>query len=156
MHEGLREKKWPARMEFFKGRPGFILDGAHNPAACHALARNLRKCIPNRQAVLLFGVSRDKKSEAMLQTLSKVFKDIVLTPLPNPRSQEIGVLLNQARRFFARVYPAGNIPEAFELARRLANSHGWVVATGSFYLVGEVRKALVPLPKVQGSKKPGH
>ncbi|MBI3312875.1 MAG: bifunctional folylpolyglutamate synthase/dihydrofolate synthase [Candidatus Omnitrophica bacterium] len=142
MHEGLQEKKWPARMEFFKGRPGFILDAAHNPAACQALVRNLKRQYPRRRGYLVFGVSRDKKSEVMLQILSRVFKDIVIAPLPNPRSQEMGVLLLQAKRFFENIYPSGNIPEAFELASRLANDQGLVVATGSFYLVGEVRKLL--------------
>ncbi|MBI3307565.1 MAG: bifunctional folylpolyglutamate synthase/dihydrofolate synthase [Candidatus Omnitrophica bacterium] len=144
IQKGLQAKDWPARMEILKGKPDFLLDAAHNPAACEALVRNLKKDYANRRSWLIFGVSRDKKSGLMLQLLSRYFKECILAPLPNPRNQEMAVLLAQAGQYFQNVYPAGSIPEALRTVRALADSKDIIAATGSFYLVGEIRKALVP------------
>ncbi|MCM8775272.1 MAG: bifunctional folylpolyglutamate synthase/dihydrofolate synthase [Candidatus Omnitrophica bacterium] len=140
--KGLEADEWPGRFEFLKGHPEFLLDGAHNPISIEALVRNLMKIYPRRNCLLVFGVSRDKKSDRMLKTLSRYFKDCILTTLPNPRSQEIGVLLSQAQGYFRRIIPTGSIPEAVGTVRKIASSDCLVVVTGSFYLIGEVRKWL--------------
>jgi len=143
LRQGLRKKNWPGRMEFITGpRFDFLLDGAHNPAAIRALARNLKALYPRRKRILIFGAARDKKTAPMLRTLSSYFKDVIVTRAANPRSQEIGTLLGQARGRFQRILPAAKIPGALQLAGRLAARRTLVVLTGSFYLIGEARKIL--------------
>jgi folylpolyglutamate synthase/dihydropteroate synthase len=118
------------------------LDAAHNPSSITALVRYLKQRTPKRPRLLIFGTARDKKSARMLKQLSRVFDEVILTRIPNPRSQELPVLLQQARSCFRQVYPAGNVHAAMALAHALAQPKTEVVATGSFYLIGEIRKAL--------------
>ena len=40
---GISKNHWPGRMEFFKGSPSFLIDGAHNPKSIEALCRNLKR-----------------------------------------------------------------------------------------------------------------
>jgi dihydrofolate synthase/folylpolyglutamate synthase len=142
MRKGLQASDWPGRFEFFKGRPDILLDAAHNPASITALVRNLEKMYPKRRRVLIFASSRDKRSDQMLNILGSYFTEVILTRIPNTRSQEIGVLLAQARGHFRTVYPVATAGEALALAKQLADSDTLVVVTGSFYLLGEIRKMI--------------
>src|SRR3989338_6257860 len=82
---GVNRKDWPGRFERIRyGSRTYVLDCAHNPDSVRALVRHLQKRFPRRRRVLIFGVSRDKRSDVMLQILSKYFSDMVVTPLVSP------------------------------------------------------------------------
>ncbi len=144
VHEGLKSPRaaWPGRFEFFCGKPSFLLDAAHNPASVEALARNLRRLYAGRKRILIFSASKDKNSALMLKILSRFFSRVILVPNPTPKTQEIHVLLLQARGFFKEIFPAGSVSEALELAKRLVDYKSLVVVTGSFYLIGDARKKI--------------
>ncbi len=142
IRKGLSKKNWPGRLEFIRRRINWLLDGAHNPASVQALTRHLEHEYPKRKRLLVFGTSRDKRSDKMLATLSRYFDDCILTPTANPRSQELGVLLNQARGKFTRIFPVGSSDQALELASRVADGNTLAVVAGSFYLIGEARRRL--------------
>jgi dihydrofolate synthase/folylpolyglutamate synthase len=140
--QGLQAKDWPGRFELFRGHPDILLDAAHNPASVTVLVRNLQKMYPKRRRILLFASSRDKRSDQMLEVLGSYFSEVILTRIPNTRSQEIGTLLAQARGFFRQIYPVATATEAWSLAKELADRQTLVVVTGSFYLLGEIRKMI--------------
>lgn len=141
LRQGVQQRAWPGRLEARPGRPSWLLDAAHNPSSVAALVRYFKRA-PKKQRLLIFGTSRDKKSDRLLQQLSTIFDTVILTRIPNPRSQELPVLLQQARVHFRQVYPAANVRAAMALARAVAQPKTEVVATGSFYLIGEIRKRL--------------
>ncbi len=140
--KGLKASGWPGRFERFSGRPEYVLDGAHNPSSIEALTRVLRKKYAGRDRLLIFGTSRDKKSAAMLKELGSFFDRVILAPLPTVRSQEMAVLMREARPHFRFIFPAFNIRRALDLAKQIAQAKTLVVATGSFYLIGEIRKLI--------------
>lgn len=142
IRKGLQGREWPGRLELFHGSPDILLDGAHNPISIEALVHYLRKHYSARRPLLIFGTSREKKSEKMLQTLGAFFKDIVITASQNPRSQEIQVLMTQARSHFRYLFPVPDTRRALSFARKEVGAKGLVVVTGSFYLIGEIRKRL--------------
>lgn len=150
IYKGLRHTGWPGRWELFGKGPLFLLDGAHNPASVQALVRNLKKMYPRRkrglspfsETILIFGVSRDKRSREMLQILSGYFTTVILTSGFSPRAKEMETLLVEARDLFPRIFPAAGVQDALRLARGFAAKKGLVVATGSFYLIGEMRRLL--------------
>lgn len=135
----LRTVRWPGRLETFSGRPSFLLDGAHNPASIAALTGYLKGIQASRRKLVIFAVQRDKKSDTMLQSLSAFFRQIVVLPVASGRTQEVAVLIKQAAAWYERVYPAGDVREAWRLARRLSDPQDLVTVTGSLYLVGEFR-----------------
>ena len=146
VRQGLQASDWPGRMETFPDalgpRRALLIDGAHNPAAMRALVRNGRGGERGKARLLIFGTSRDKNSAEMLKILGPFFENVILCRTPNPRSQEIGTLISHARPWFSRIFPAANVPEALKLAESLSQAGDTVVATGSFYLIGEIRKRI--------------
>lgn len=141
---GVGANHWPGRMELFKGKPSLLLDGAHNPKSIAALSRNLKRLFPNRRKILIFGTSRDKRSERMFPLLSRVFDVCLLTQAENPRAKEAAALLKEARDHFPILLPVPSSKEALRLARKIAGPSDLIVATGSFYLIGEIRRQCRP------------
>lgn len=139
MSRGVASNHWPGRMEFFKGRPSFLLDGAHNPKSIEALSRNVKQLFPKKRKILIFGTSRDKRSDRMIPFLSKIFDTCLLTQSDTPRAKEVTLLLSEAKGRFPILIPTLSSREALTLARRWARPHDLIVVTGSFYLIGEVR-----------------
>ncbi len=139
---GLTRKNWPGRWELLEKDREYLLDGAHNPSSIEALVRNLKKQFAKRESILIFGTSRDKKSAAMLKALSGFFDKVILSPTINPRTREVGNLLAESRNLFKMIFPVSGVQEALELSRKLSESKTLIVITGSFYLIGEARKAL--------------
>jgi dihydrofolate synthase/folylpolyglutamate synthase len=142
VRRGLRAWDWPGRFETVPGRPELLLDGAHNPASIAVLVRNMKAIYPGRETLLIFGASRDKRSDQMLLELSRFFPSVILTRIPNPRSHDIGRLLAQARGLFRNIYAVGSVKAALELVKTLAGKQTLAVATGSFYLLGEIKKVI--------------
>ena len=141
--EGLLSNHWPGRMEClnYKG-VSILLDGAHNPKAIEALCRNLKRLFPRRRKILIFGTSRDKRSDRMWTHLKKVFHLCIVTRSNTPRAKEVARLLAEARDHFKVLIPAASSKEALGLAQKFARPADLIVGTGSFYLIGELRSLL--------------
>lgn len=116
-----------------------LLDAAHNPKSIEALCRNLKQLFPGRRVILIFGSSKDKRTDRMIPFLSKVASVCILARAQTPRAKEIPALLEEARGHFPVVIPRASSREALALAREMARPRDLIVVTGSFYLVGEVR-----------------
>ena len=142
IRKGVAANDWPGRFEILRGKPNVILDGAHNPVAIKVLIQTLRAQRLQGPVVLIFGVTRDKDSELMLKELSGYFNQIILTALSTSRGKTVPELLSEARRFFPMQIPSTGVSEALTLGRSLTGAHGWVVVTGSFYLIGAARQYL--------------
>jgi len=149
IEEGVAGTAWPGRLEFLT--PNLLLDVAHNPAGALALRAAL-DCLPEKQPrTLIFSCLRDKDIGAMARILFPLFDTdagrrhdhIMFTQIDNPRAAAIDALMQAARDMNLRTYAAHNAAEALSLARRLTPAGGLMVATGSIYLVGAVREAVL-------------
>lgn len=141
IRKGLKSEAWPGRVEVFPGKPEVVIDGAHNPDSAEALTRTLLKFKPKNNC-LVFGVSREKNSGAMLQSLSRFCGDIVLTRARAARAKDLAELLAEAQPYFKRIFPVNDSSKALVLAREIAGTSGRVIVAGSFYLAGEARTQL--------------
>lgn len=141
--QGIRNTRWPGRLEKMAvpGTGGVLLDVAHNPAGAWALRAALsamkeKSEWPGGKAVLVFGCMRDKAFEEMAQILFPLFDQIIVTPVPSPRSASAEELLHAAARTGVPASAACNGCEALEMA--FQSTYGLTVVAGSVYLVGEV------------------
>ena len=145
IRRGINSNHWPGRMEFFKGRPSILLDGAHNPKSIEVLVRNVKKLYPGKRKILIFGTSRDKRSDRMILALARAFNVCVITQSNASRSKEAASLLAEARNHFQTLVPARSSKEALALALKMAHPEDLIVGTGSFYLIGELRPLCLKL-----------
>jgi dihydrofolate synthase/folylpolyglutamate synthase len=149
MEAGIANTSWPGRLEFLP--PDVLLDVAHNPAGAWALRAAIATLAEQRPRTLIFSCLRDKDLTEMARTLFPLFDStagrprdhIVFAPIDNPRAASMEALLHSARALEIPAHAAGNASEALALARSLTPAGGLIVATGSIYLVGAVREAVV-------------
>ena len=143
VNEGLRNVRWPARMEVLSHSPLFILDGGHNPQCAEALATSIRELLPDRQVVFVAGVLSDKDYPAILSYLIPLAqKFICLTP----RSSRALPARELAAYLAGKNVPAtacDDVRTGIEKASQTAGSNGCIVAFGSLYLAGMVRDLFI-------------
>lgn len=85
--DGLKENKWPARMEIVQHKPLVIIDGAHNPEGIQKLVESMEKLCNNSTIHVVFACFKDKNIENMLSSLNFISDDIVLTSFPHQRAR---------------------------------------------------------------------
>ncbi len=139
IRKGVASTRWPGRLERIPGAPPVILDSAHNPDACAALASYLSARHPEGNRVLVFGVMKDKDIEAMLQVLDGLIDVYVFTePTGISRAASAEALAEIRHGRVAR-----GVKDALYRARRAAGEDGEVVVAGSIFLVAEARAELL-------------
>ena len=140
---GLRTVRWPARMEALSTAPLFLLDGGHNPQCAAALAESFATLLPGKKALFLTGVLADKDYETILKLLLPFAKRFVCVTPESPRALPAEALRDKLTRVFgAEAEAAAGVPAGVLRAIELAETEGTpVVAFGSLYLAGAVRRA---------------
>jgi dihydrofolate synthase/folylpolyglutamate synthase len=143
IRRGLRETRWPGRLEEIPGTPPIVLDGAHNPMGVEALARAIDTVYPRRPIHLVFGVLADKDHRPMIRTLFPKCATVHLTPLPSPRSLEPSKYLEDALKQGPKVTAHASPAEALAAARAAATApNALVLGAGSLFLIGELKRLI--------------
>jgi dihydrofolate synthase/folylpolyglutamate synthase len=153
---GIRNTKWPGRLELltFPEGPRLLIDVAHNPAGAWTLRAAIAQLPEAQPRTLLFSCLRDKDLKEMSQILFPLFdsnsgepersKDhILFAPIDNPRAASLEDLLAAAHALEIPAHAAPDLAAALAEARTITPSNGLVIATGSVYLVGEIRQLAV-------------
>ena len=149
---GIRNTRWPGRLELisFKGGPSLLLDVAHNPAGAWTLRAALAQLPELQPRTLLFSCLRDKDLKEMTQILLPLFDPtsgppershdhVIFAPIDNPRATSLEDLLAAAHALDIPAHAAPHIAGALAQARAITPANGIIIATGSVYLVGELR-----------------
>ncbi len=124
---------------------------AHNVDGVVALSRALRDLYAERPVELLFGVMADKDYPAMLRAISESVHGVHLCPPLTPRSLDPARCASVVAELGLPCASYLTCEEALRAARDAAGFDGLVCATGSFSVVGEVRRLL----RVDGSVEAG-
>lgn len=146
--EAFAQLKIEGRFEIIRSEPILILDGAHNAASARALAKSLRffarkNRLRESKFVFLVSLAKDKDIVGFLREVAPVAKEIIFTTSPNPRCADPQDL----KRTMSEISPVTSGAEcdiscAFERAKERAGRSGVLVVTGSFYLLGEIKKTI--------------
>lgn len=138
---GIREVRWPGRMERLQRRPAVYLDGAHNPAGAQELRKFWDVNFPARRIILIYGAVRDKAVDEIIGWLFHAVSHVIYTQPRTSRAISAEALAQIAPPYGGRKTEVVPEPEA-ALARalQLAGPDDVVFATGSLYLVGDLRR----------------
>jgi dihydrofolate synthase/folylpolyglutamate synthase len=135
----------PGRFEVVAGAggdPELVLDGAHNASGVAALAESLPGFLAGRPLVAVLSVLEDKDAAAMLAALLPLCAGAVFTANANPRALSPATLSSLAGQVGAP--PVTRVEadprRAVALAGKLAGPGGVVLATGSIYLVADLKR----------------
>jgi dihydrofolate synthase/folylpolyglutamate synthase len=135
--DGISDTFVPARIETLDTSPRVILDGSHNVQSTAALAHFLKEKKKNR-LTLIFGVLADKNYQGMIVLLLPYIHSAILT---EPISNRALPAQKMLKLFKDKVVLVRKNPgEAYRSARQFK---GDILITGSFYLVGAMRKIIL-------------
>ena len=153
---GIRATKWPGRLEWVASahHAPVLLDVAHNPAGAWALRAALAQLPEMMPRTLIFSCLSDKPIEELVQVLLPLFDStsgdparardhVILAPIQSPRAASVEDLLAAARKLDVPAEGASDLAAALLRAEALTPKYGVIVATGSVFLVGEIRSRLL-------------
>jgi dihydrofolate synthase/folylpolyglutamate synthase len=161
IEQGIRCTAWPGRLEWMlspDGHAPLLLDVAHNPAGAWTLRAALAQLPEATPRTLIFSCLADKQIDEMAQVLlplfdstsgdpARVHDHVILAPIPNPRAASIDQLLAAAHRLDVPAHAAPHLAAALAQAHAITPSEGIIVATGSVFLVGEIRSLALDEPR---------
>jgi dihydrofolate synthase/folylpolyglutamate synthase len=139
--QGLRQVRWPGRLEVLSPAPFLVVDGAHNADSAHKLAVALRKYFQYERLILIFGASLEKDVDGMLRELLPLAHQVIITQAQHPRATKTQSLREALLAQGCEPFSSSNVAEALDCALRLAQERDLICATGSLFVVAEVQEA---------------
>ena len=138
--EGIAAVRWPGRIEKISERPAVFLDGTHNPAGARELAAFWRDHLAGRAIHLVYGSVRDKSVDEIAGLLFPLAASVIVTAPRQPRALSAETLAEITRHLAPNMTVVADPRVALECAISAAAPDDVVFATGSLYLVGDLRK----------------
>ncbi|OQW34753.1 MAG: hypothetical protein A4E19_17705 [Nitrospira sp. SG-bin1] len=145
VRDGLQTVSWEGRLESIDEDPRVVLDGAHNPAAAHALGGYLEEFSinhPGSRIILVWGMMRDKDHRGFIAPLLPFVSEIVLTQASLARSASVQELRATVREWHGPVLEAIFPMDALRTARSRAMPHDLICIAGSLMLLGDIKAAV--------------
>jgi dihydrofolate synthase/folylpolyglutamate synthase len=149
---GLRDMRWPGRLEVLGREPWVVVDGAHNGDSARKLVTAMG-LFPHRKLILIFGALMGHSVPDMLDALLPVADRVILTRTSRIRAVATSDLLQEVHAWHREAEVTERVAEALEQALSLVSPEDLICATGSLSVVAEMREAwaahrgLPPLPR---------
>jgi len=145
---GMENAVLPGRFEVIEGSIPFILDGAHTAGSVSQLAAAYLEIFGNG-GVMIFGSVTGKDPEGMARILADLFDVIIISTPGTFKESNPESVFETFRKLKSRIFlekdPAKALETAVKYAEELSGKGKTVpvLATGSFYMAGEIRNLLI-------------
>lgn len=141
IREAIANTQFPGRFELLRRNPDVVIDGAHTPEGMRLLRSAITKLYPDRRPFILLGILKDKNVETLVRTIAPIAKKVVCVPPHSDRSMEPEALARLVQDTGVPATPIDSIEEGFNALMEMAGEHDVIVAAGSLYMIGPVRRA---------------
>lgn len=152
IERGFRQAYWSGRFEVLRRQPPVVVDSAHNRDSALRLRQTLDDYFPGYGVILLFGASEDKDITGIFEELSPRVQEVVAVKSFHPRAIEPERLVELAESHGKPARIVADIPEALDVALKIAGDQQLVLATGSIFVVAAVQEAWVEHYENTGSR----
>jgi dihydrofolate synthase/folylpolyglutamate synthase len=151
LRAGLRDVRWPARLEILSDRPLLVVDSAHNGDSAEKLVKWLGSLDSHRRLTMVVGASTDHVTPDLLQVLLSGAQRCIATRSRHPRAAEPAWLRDQAASLGLEMEVCETVPLALGSALAQAGSEDVICCAGSVFVAAEARVAWftrvgLPLP----------
>ncbi|HYL68043.1 MAG TPA: folylpolyglutamate synthase/dihydrofolate synthase family protein [Candidatus Limnocylindria bacterium] len=136
---GITRVRWPGRLERLSVQPALYLDGTHNPSGARELLTFWVENFESRRILLIYGAMRDKAVDEIAGLLFPRADCVILTEPRQPRAISAPLLAEIAGHLAVQSTIVRDSDEALERALAMAGPDDAIFATGSLYLVGDLR-----------------
>jgi dihydrofolate synthase/folylpolyglutamate synthase len=137
---GIESVRWPGRLERLQEKPAVYLDGSHNPAGAREVLAFWRDHLAGRRIHLIYGAMRDKAIDEVAGLLFPRATTVILTQSPQPRSLSAEALAEMTSHLAGALEVIREPAAALDRALEIAAADDVIFATGSLYLVGDLRR----------------
>ncbi|HTV58919.1 MAG TPA: folylpolyglutamate synthase/dihydrofolate synthase family protein [Verrucomicrobiae bacterium] len=139
IEQGISSARWPGRLERLAEHPAVYLDGAHNPSAARELRKFWDDHFAGRRIFLIYGAMRDKAVDEIAGELFPRAEMVFLTQPRQSRSISAGLLAEMTAGLAREAEVAPDPAAALDRALAEASADDAIFATGSLFLVGDLR-----------------
>lgn len=137
--DGVKNARWPGRMELVGERPQVILDGAHNVHGVRALVESLRTWKPQQTYTFFMGVMAEKDYETMIELILPLADHIYTLTPDSSRALSAEALCAMIREKGGQADVCLDEQHLIGLIRA-RDADEICIVFGSLYLIGAVRK----------------
>jgi dihydrofolate synthase/folylpolyglutamate synthase len=140
---GLRDARWPGRLEIIQQDPLTVIDVGHTPDGIRQSLASLLAIHGAGNWILVTGASGDKKADEIVGALAPSFDTIICTAAHHKGADAEGIAAAAARANpSASLHVAASIEEAVRLAGKLAATHSRrIYVAGGLFLAIEYATA---------------
>jgi dihydrofolate synthase / folylpolyglutamate synthase len=123
VRSGLRDTRWPGRLEVIRQNPLTVIDVGHTPDGIRQSLAGLKQAFGAQAWILVVGVSFDKKTNEIVGALAGSFDTIICTTARH-KGGDAAALAAAVRTINpqAKVHIAATIEDAFSTSQALAAS----------------------------------
>jgi dihydrofolate synthase / folylpolyglutamate synthase len=140
---GLREARWPGRLEVIRHDPLTVIDVGHTPDGIRQSLASLMAIHGTEDWILVTGASGDKKAKEIIGALAPSFDTIICTAALHKGANAEGIAAAAARANpAASLHVTASIEEAVRMAGKLAAAHSRrIYVAGGLFLAIEYATA---------------
>jgi dihydrofolate synthase/folylpolyglutamate synthase len=143
-YQGLRQTRWPGRLETISDEPLIVVDSAHNHDSVAKLLLALGDSFVYQHLTLILGFSSDKDIESMVRILIPAADQVIITRANHYRAADPNEVLQIAARYaqdMNHLSVAPDVATALARARSGAKKGDLICVTGSLFVVADAREA---------------
>lgn len=130
---------WNGRLETLGESPTVIIDGAHNIDGISRLKENIEAYFKYNKKYLLIGILADKQVEEMIKCIVPGCEEIVALTPHSERAELAEELKTEIEKINKNVVSFKSYEDGFKYIYDKANKDDLIIATGSLYMIGEMR-----------------
>lgn len=146
--EGLREAKWPGRLEMVSRSPRILIDGAHNPEGAESLVQALRTTYRYDRLHVMMAMVENKNHRDVLKHILPIVDTLIVTE-PDFRSKLDAEILADLVRDLKPAESSFELivekdwREGLRKLQQITGETDLGVVTGTLYLIGDVRSRIL-------------
>ncbi len=141
LRAGIAGTRFPGRFELLRKEPDVVIDGAHTVEGMRLLKSTVRRIFPGKRPLLLMGMLGDKDFEKLTGIIAPLGKKAICVKPQGDRALDPERLAAEVRRFGIPATTTPSVEEGFAKLMEEASRDDLILAAGSLYMIGPVRRA---------------
>ena len=133
---------WKGRLEVLSNNPYVVIDGAHNIQGIQTLSKNIKKYFEYDNLYLILGILADKDVEEMIKVITPMAKKVYAVTPNSIRAELAEDLKKEIIKYNENCQDYDDYKEAYLTALNDADENDLILASGSLYMVGDMRKII--------------
>ena len=142
MVKSIKKVTWKGRLEVLLNSPYIVIDGAHNIEGIKTLSKNIKKYFKYDNLYLILGILADKDVEEMIKIITPMAKKVYAVTPNSIRAELADDLKNEIIKYNKECTSFDDYKEAYLEALNDAKENDLILASGSLYMIGDMRKII--------------